>query len=97
MTQFQKEESNIGKIEKETAFQKLFQSYLKLKQSLKDYHEIFSEKKYDSSLRKTLNYGEISGIEYLMESIYYYDSFDTYLKIEHEYYKTAAKIQKYQL
>jgi len=46
-------------------------------------------------LRKAFDYGEISGIEYLMESIYYYDSFDTYLKIEFEYYRTIAKIQKY--
>jgi len=95
--QFRKEEYVIGKMEKENNFLKLFHNYLSLDKSLKEYQKIFSEKHYDQLLQKALKYGEISGIEYLTENIYYYDSYDTYLEIEHEYNKTIALIQKYKL
>jgi len=95
--QFRKEEYSIGKMEKENNFLKLFHNYLSLDKSLKEYQKIFSEKQYDQLLQKALKFGEISGIEYLTESIYYYDSFDTYLEIEYEYNKTIAQIQKFKL
>lgn len=97
MEQFRKKEFSIEKMEKENEYKKLFQTFFSLKSSLSDYRNVFSEKKYDTLLRKALDYGEISGIEYLMESIYYYESFDTYLEIEYEYNTTKAKIVRYLL
>ncbi len=97
MKQFHMEEFSYQKMEKESEYKKLFQIFSNLKLSLADYLNIFSEKKYDSLLRKAMSFGEISGIEYLTESIYYYDSFDTYLEIEFEYYKTKAKLLRYLL
>lgn len=97
MEHFRKEELSFEKMEKENEYKKLFQTFFSLKSSLADYRNIFSEKKYGSLLRKALNFGEISGIEYLMESIYYYESFDTYLEIEYEYNITKAKIVRYLL
>jgi cobalt-zinc-cadmium efflux system outer membrane protein len=94
---FRKEELSFEKLEKENEYEKLFQTFSSLKSSLSDYQNVFSEKKYDSLLRKALNFGEISGIEYLMESIYYYESFDTYLEIEYEYNITKAKLVRYLL
>ncbi|WP_461643573.1 TolC family protein [Labilibaculum euxinus] len=94
---FRKEELSFEKTEKENEYEKLFQTFFSLKSSLSDYQNVFAEKKYDSLLRKALDFGEISGIEYLMESIYYYESFDTYLEIEHEYNINKAKILRYLL
>ncbi|MDQ1771878.1 hypothetical protein GQR60_15705 [Labilibaculum sp. A4] len=97
MELFRKEELSFEKTEKENEYEKLFQTFFSLKSSLSDYQNVFAEKKYDSLLRKALDFGEISGIEYLMESIYYYESFDTYLEIEHEYNINKAKILRYLL
>ncbi len=97
MEYFRKEELSFEKLEKENEYEKLFQTLSSLKSSLSDYQNIFSEKKYDSLLRKALDFGEISGIEYLMESIYYYESFDTYLEIEYEYNINKAKLVRYLL
>ncbi|MDM8159753.1 TolC family protein [Labilibaculum sp. K2S] len=97
MELFRKEELSFQKMEKENEYEKLFQTFFSLKSSLSDYQNVFAEKKYDFLLRKALNFGEISGIEYLMESIYYYESFDTYLEIEYEYNINKAKILKYLL
>lgn len=97
MEHFRKEELSFEKMEKENEYRKLFQTFSSLKSSLSDYQNVFSEKKYGTLLRKALDFGEISGIEYLMESIYYYESFDTYLEIEYEYNITKAKIVKHLL
>jgi cobalt-zinc-cadmium efflux system outer membrane protein len=97
MEHFRKEELSFEKMEKENEYKKLFQTFFSLKSSLADYRNVFSEKKYGTLLRKALDYGEISGIEYLMENIYYYESFDTYLEIEYEYNITKAKIVRYLL
>ncbi len=97
MKQFHMEEFSYQKMEKENEYEKLFQTFSNLKSSLKDYQNVFSEKQYDTLLRKAMNHGEISGIEYLTESIYYYDSFDTYLEIEYNYFNTKAKLLRYLL
>ncbi|WP_372754377.1 TolC family protein [Labilibaculum sp.] len=97
LEQFRKEEVSLGKMQKESEYEKLFQRFLSLQVSLSNYQDVFVKKDYDRLLQKALQYGEISGIEYLMESIYYYESFDTYLETEHEYYLTKAKIGRYLL
>jgi outer membrane protein TolC len=97
LEQFSKEEYLIGKLELENKFLKLFRNFLSLDKSLKDYQGIFAEKRYDILLQKALNYNEISVIEYFTENIYYYESIDTYLEIEYEYYKTITELLKFQL
>jgi outer membrane protein TolC len=97
LEQFSKEKYSIGKLEFESNFSKLFRNFLNLKKSLKEYEAIFTEKKYDILLQKALTHGEISVIEYLTENIYYYESVDTYLEVEHEYYKTITELLKFQL
>ncbi len=97
MEHFRKEELSFEKMEKENEYRKLFQTFFSLKSSLADYQNVFSEKKYSTLLRKALDFGELSGIEYLMESIYYYESFDTYLEIEYEYNITKAKLVRHLL
>jgi outer membrane protein TolC len=97
LEQFSKEEFLIGKMELENKFLKLFRNFLNLEKSLKEYESIFTEKRYDTLLQKALNHSEISVIEYLTENIYYYESVDTYLEVEHEYYKTITELLKYKL
>lgn len=97
MEKFHEEQYALGKMEKEGEITKLFQNNINLKSNLEAYQSIFTEKKYDELLQKSLRFGEISAIEYLMESIYYYESYDTYLEIEHEYFRNNAMILKYKL
>lgn len=97
MELYRKEQHFVEKMEKETEYEKLFQTFLKLKNSLQDYQEVFVEKKHDILLRKALEFGEVSGTEYLIESIYFYESFDTYLEMEYEYFTTKAKLLRFQL
>lgn len=97
LEQFSKEEYLIGKMELENKFLKLFRNFLSLEKSLREYEEIFNKKRYDTLLQKALTHGEISGIEYLTENIYYYESVDTYLEVEYEYYKTMSELLKFQL
>lgn len=97
LEQFSREEYFIGKMELENKFLKLFRNFLNLEESLKEYEGIFTDKPYDTLLQKALTHGEISSIEYLTENIYYYESVDTYLEIEHEYYKTISELLKFRL
>lgn len=97
LEQFSREEYIIGKMELENKFLKLFRNFLNLKKSMKEYEGVFTEKHYDTLLQKALTLGEISSIEYFTENIYYYESVDTYLEIEHEYYKTMSELLKFRL
>ncbi|MDQ2177154.1 TolC family protein [Marinifilum sp. D714] len=97
LEQFNREEYLIGKMELENKFLKLFRNFLNLEKSMKEYKGVFTEKHYDTLLQKALTLGEISSIEYLTENIYYYESVDTYLEIEHEYYKTMSELLKFRL
>ncbi|GAB7087195.1 TolC family protein [Marinifilum fragile] len=97
LEQFSREEYLIGKMELENKFLKLFRNFLNLEKSMKEYEGVFTEKHYDTLLQKALTLGEISSIEYFTENIYYYESVDTYLEIEHEYYKTMSELLKFRL
>ncbi|WP_321296956.1 TolC family protein [Marinifilum fragile] len=97
LEQFSREEYIIGKMELENKFLKLFRNFLNLEKSMKEYEGVFTEKHYDTLLQKALTLGEISSIEYFTENIYYYESVDTYLEIEHEYYKTMSELLKFRL
>jgi len=48
-------------------------------------------------LKKSLNSGQISGIEYFLEVAYYYQTMDLFLNIELEYQLVLARLYKYEL
>ena len=48
-------------------------------------------------LKKSLDSGQISGIEYFLEVAYYYQTVDLYLDIELEYQLVLARLYKYEL
>ncbi|MFT5749794.1 MAG: cobalt-zinc-cadmium efflux system outer membrane protein [Ancylomarina sp.] len=77
--------------------QKNYQNYQGLKASLAEYQLILEGSNMNELLKKALDFGQISSIEYFMESIYFYESFDTYLQVEKEYHLAVADILKYQL
>ena len=77
--------------------QKNYQNYKGLKASLAEYRLILDGSNMNELLKKALDYGQISSIEYFMESIYFYESYDTYLQVEKEYHLAVADLLKYQL
>ncbi|WP_372641761.1 TolC family protein [Ancylomarina sp.] len=77
--------------------QKNYQNYQGLKASLDEYRLILDGNNMNELLKKALDYGQISSIEYFMESIYFYESYDTYLQVEKEYHLAVANLLKYQL
>ncbi|MGZ2369396.1 TolC family protein [Ancylomarina sp. YFZ004] len=77
--------------------QKNYQNYQGLKASLEEYRLILDGSNMNELLKKALDYGQISSIEYFMESIYFYESYDTYLQVEKEYHLALANLLKYQL
>ncbi|MRT92774.1 TolC family protein [Ancylomarina sp. 16SWW S1-10-2] len=77
--------------------QKNYQNYQGLKASLAEYRLILEGSHMNELLKKALDFGQISSIEYFMESIYFYDSYDTYLQVEKEYHLAVADLLKYQL
>jgi len=76
---------------------KHYQNYQGLKASLAEYRVILEGNNMNDLLQKALDYGQISSIEYFMESIYFYESYDTFLEIEKEYHLALANLMKYQL
>jgi len=77
--------------------QKNFQNYQGLKASLAEYRDILEGSNMNDLLQKALDYGQISSIEYFLETIYFYESYDTFLEIEKEYHLAVANLMKYQL
>jgi len=77
--------------------QKNYQNYQGLKASLAEYRLVLEGSNMNELLKKALDFGQISSIEYFMESIYFYESFDTYLQVEKEYHLAVADLLKYQL
>ena len=48
-------------------------------------------------LKKALDYGEITIIEYMTQAAYYYDSYDKAMAARRDYMKTVAELNAYQL
>ncbi len=77
--------------------QKKYRTFQGLKASLNEYQLILKDNTIDDVLRKALDFGQISSIEYFMESIYFYESYDTYLQVEKAYHLVLADLLQYQL
>ncbi|NQU80215.1 MAG: TolC family protein [Bacteroidetes bacterium] len=68
-----------------------------LKVNLEEYKTALDNLNDFEILRKSLDSGHISGIEYFLEVAYYYQIVDLYLDIELEYQLVLARLYKYEL
>lgn len=75
----------------------LYEKYTNLKITLNEYQTIFATFNNTSLLKKALALGQISTIEYFMETNYFNAAFNNYLQTEMEYHQTIAELFKYQL
>ena len=68
-----------------------------LKDNLGEYKMALDNLNDHEILKKSLDSGHISGIEYFLEVAYYYQMVDLYLDIELEYQLILARLYKYEL
>jgi outer membrane protein TolC len=68
-----------------------------LKENLKSYEEILNSVNSEDLLKQSLEYGEISVIEFFTEMFYYYEIYDDFLDVEKDYYESLAQLYKYKL
>jgi outer membrane protein TolC len=68
-----------------------------LKENLKSYEEILNSINSEELLKQSLEYGEISVIEFFTEMFYYYEIYDDFLDVEKDYYESLAQLYKYKL
>ncbi len=68
-----------------------------LKANLREYKMALDNLNDHEILKKSLDSGQISGIEYFLEVAYYYQMVDQYLDIELEYQVVLARLYKYEL
>lgn len=70
---------------------------MEYKKILKEYNDLLTKTDEFSFLKKALDAGQISLIEYINELTLYYELIDTYLKMELEYYKIMAELYSFRL
>lgn len=75
----------------------LYEKYQNLKITLKDYKEVLGSVNNITLLNKALALGQISTIEYYMESTYFFSAYDKYLSLENDYHETIARLYKFTL
>jgi len=75
----------------------LYEKYINLKITLIEYQTIFDTLNNSALLSKAFSLGQISTIEYFMETNYYSTAFKNYLQTEKDYYYAIAELYKYQL
>lgn len=75
----------------------LYERYENLKITLNRYQEVFQSLDNKPLLDKSLAYGQISTIEYFMETGYYYNALNGYLETERDYYLVLAELYRYLL
>ena len=68
-----------------------------LKANLEEYKMALDNLNNFEILKKSLDSGQISGIEYFLEVAYYYQTVNQYLDIELEYQLVLARLYKYEL
>ena len=74
-----------------------YEDYLNLKKSLEAYNTVLTSINSRELLWKAFQLGEISVVEYFMETSYYFTTYDAYLQLEKEYYQSVARLNKYTL
>jgi len=75
----------------------LYERTLGLKTITDEYRESISNYKHTELLKKSLDAGEISLIDYILELTFYYDSFNMLLESERDLHKLVSELYKYQL
>lgn len=68
-----------------------------LKDNLEEYSTALDNLNDHEILKKSLDSGQITSIEYFLEVAYYYQTIDQYLDIELEYQLVLARLYKYEL
>lgn len=88
-------DSRITSILNET--EKLYQQAFELNKIQLEYKQTLEQSANIGFLDKALNLGQISVIDYFNELSFYYETMDTYLEIEKNYYQSLAKLWAFQL
>lgn len=83
--------------DKYSSSRQLYEKYLKLSTTLREYQSVLAALNSKEYLDKALAVGHISTIEYFLESNYYYMAYNNYLQTEFEYHATVAEILKFRL
>ncbi len=76
---------------------KLYDRQAALSQYLEEYGLAFSRADNTALLNKALQFGEITTLEYFLETSLYHNAILHFLQFEYEYYATIAKLTRYQL
>ncbi|MDR1553030.1 MAG: TolC family protein [Prevotellaceae bacterium] len=79
------------------SLQNLYAKSVNLQQTAKKYQKSLSEYNNEKLLKKALDAGEISLLDYLLESQYYYDIFNKMLETERDFELTVAKLNAVEL
>lgn len=74
-----------------------YEKALQLQETLNDYTEVLESVNSTGLLKKALDAGEISLIDYLMELSLYYDTLDNILSIKNELHRALAGLYYYKL
>ncbi|MCH6235180.1 TolC family protein [Cognataquiflexum rubidum] len=83
--------------DKYSSSRQLYEKYLKLSTTLREYQSVLAALNSKDYLDKALAVGHISTIEYFLESNYYYMAYNNYLQTEFEYHATISEILKFRL
>lgn len=86
-----------GKIQFYNTLQSLFYQSVGLRESAQQYRDALSTYSNEPLLRKALDAGEISYLDYLQALTFYYDAFNTMLEVERDYALTVAKLTAIEL
>lgn len=93
-TDYQRENARI---EAASTLWQLYEEASQLSQSIREYQETFARQRDLTLLRKALEGGEISMIEYFVEVSVVYQSKANLLQLENQYQKAVARIYKSRL
>lgn len=75
----------------------IYEKYTNLKITLEEYQSVFATLNNASLLKKALDLGELTTIQYFTELNFYTQSLMNYLQTERDYHETIAELYKYQL
>jgi len=78
-------------------YNNFMKKYQNMNITLTEYKQLLVTVNNTELLEKALKLGEILSIQYFMDIIYFYNSYDKYLQLEKEYHQVIAELYKYQL
>lgn len=82
--------------ESETRIKTEYAEAVSLKSQLAQYGDVIGDDKNFTVLRKALDGGQITLLNYLLELRYFLDAKNKYLELEHTYHATLASLSRYQ-